>query len=91
MKNSTLALVALLSLVALLFGGVGQAKAEFVIGLYNTGVSSSGALAADGSVDPHYRLISSADKSINVPGSAIVAGNRSARVWSAYATGGVDA
>lgn len=48
-------------------------RAQNLIGLYNTGVSSSGGLLADGSADPHYSLVSSADQSIKVPVSAIVA------------------
>jgi hypothetical protein len=38
--------------------GAGQAKADFIVGLYNTGVSDTGSVLPDSSVDPHYTLIS---------------------------------
>ncbi len=48
-------------------------RAEIITGLYNTGVNASGGLANDRSPDLHYRLVSSADKSLSVPGPAFVA------------------
>jgi len=57
--------------VACLFAVPG--RAELITGLYNSGVSGTGGLATDRSADPHYMLVSSADKSLRVPTPAIVA------------------
>ncbi len=51
----------------------GSLKAEVLTGLYNTGVAASGTLGTDTSADPHYTLVSSADKLLAVPLSAIIA------------------
>jgi len=41
-------------------------------GLFNTGVGTGGALLPGGSVDPHYRLIQSADASTPGPNSIVI-------------------
>lgn len=52
MKCATLVLAAL----ALLVGGAGQARADFITDLYNTGVNSDGTLASGGDLDQHYMM-----------------------------------
>ncbi len=43
-----------------------------VPGLFNTGVGTNGAILASGSVDPHWRLIQSADASFPGPNAMVV-------------------
>ncbi|WP_204249721.1 hypothetical protein [Gemmata sp. SH-PL17] len=59
--------------VAIALFGASSAHAGFVTGLYNTGIDTNGNLANDRTSDPHYTLIRSADGSISVPQSAVVA------------------
>ncbi len=40
--------------------------------MYSTGVSTPGTLLADGAVDPHYQLVSSADPSYPGPNAVVV-------------------
>jgi uncharacterized protein (TIGR03437 family) len=48
-----------LTTITFTIGGVGNGSGT--IALFNTGVQSAGVLAADGSIDSHYKLIGSAD------------------------------
>jgi PEP-CTERM motif len=57
MKRAT-SMPSMLAALALLFGGVGQAKADLITSLYNTGVSNGGVVLPDGTVDSHYSLAS---------------------------------
>jgi hypothetical protein len=63
--------IQILAVLCLLLGGVGPVRAEFIIGLYNTGVNTSGSLATDQSADAHYTLISTPTS--NLPATAFVA------------------
>lgn len=45
----------------------GPAGAATIPGLFNTGIGTNGALLPSGTVDPHYRLIQSADPSFRGP------------------------
>lgn len=47
--------------------------ADAIPGLFNTGIDSNGALLPAGSIDPHYRLIASADASFPGPNTLVVA------------------
>ena len=49
-----------------------QAEASSIPGLFNTGVDNSGALLPDGSTDPHYSLIISADPSFPGPSTEVI-------------------
>lgn len=57
MRRLVLMLTTCCVVFPLLIGG-GQAKAGFISTLYNTGVSNTGSVLPDSSVDPHYTLIS---------------------------------
>src|SRR5688500_14690806 len=63
--------------VASVFGGtllcfaLGTAAAP-IPGLFNTGVWENGALLPGGSIDPHYRLIQSADATVPGPNSIVM-------------------
>jgi PEP-CTERM motif len=50
--------ILILAALALLFGGVGQARAAPITSLYNSGVDNLGAVLADGTVDSHYNIVS---------------------------------
>ncbi|MBN2508094.1 MAG: lamin tail domain-containing protein [Verrucomicrobia bacterium] len=50
----------------------GGLPAASIPGLYNTGVSTSGALLPGGSVDPHYRMIQSTDTQFPGPNAMVV-------------------
>lgn len=53
------ALFAVMGTLTLMFGGsAGVVKAAIITSLYNTGVSDSGSVLPDASVDPHYMLTS---------------------------------
>lgn len=62
----------LLIVVAATWVWTSTAHAGYVTGLYNTGTDINGNLANDGTSDPHYMLISSADSSVSVPRPAFV-------------------
>ena len=47
-------------------------SAATIPGLYNTGVNDSGVTLANGAVDPHYRLVQSADGSATGPSAFVV-------------------
>src|SRR5437867_218872 len=47
-------------------------KGAPIPGLFNTGVGTNGALLANGAVDPHYRLVQSADPSAPGPNAFVV-------------------
>src|SRR6185503_20922978 len=48
------------------------ATADPIPGLFNTGVNTNGALLAAGAVDPHYRLVQSADAAFLGPDARVV-------------------
>src|SRR5580765_878915 len=47
-------------------------RAATIPGLYNTGVDNNRALLANGVVDPHYRLVQSADASVPGPNALVI-------------------
>ena len=49
---------------------MGRAGAATIPGLFNTGVDSNGVTLANSAIDPHYRLIQSADGSAPGPSTA---------------------
>ena len=63
-----------LIITALLWSALGAVRsgAAPIPGLFNTGVGPTGALLPGGSVDPHYRLIQSADTSAPGPNSIVM-------------------
>src|SRR5687767_610867 len=62
-----------LTIATLLWSALGTLSlAAPIPGLFNTGVGTTGALLTGGSVDPHYRLIQSADASAPGPNSIVM-------------------
>src|SRR5688572_16631915 len=59
-------------IIATLLWSALAAVAAPIPGLFNTGVGTNGALLPGGSVDPHYRLIQSADTSAPGPNSIVM-------------------
>jgi hypothetical protein len=55
-----------------LFLAAVSAQAAPIAGLFNTGVGTNGALLPTGAVDPHYRLIQSADPASPGPNAILV-------------------
>ncbi len=57
---------------ALALLAAGSARAATIPGLFNTGVDNAGALLAPAAVDPHYRLVQSADAAFLGPNAFVV-------------------
>jgi hypothetical protein len=51
---------------------IGESEAAPIPGLFNSGVGANGALLPGSSVDPHYRLIQSADPSAPGPNAIVI-------------------
>ncbi|HKQ38951.1 MAG TPA: lamin tail domain-containing protein [Verrucomicrobiae bacterium] len=62
------------SSVSVLFGCLATVRliADPIPGLYNTGVTNGGALLPSGSIDPHYRLVQSADAAFPGPNAIVL-------------------
>jgi hypothetical protein len=54
------------------FDSVSVTTGPLAIGIFGTGVASAGVLAADGSVDAHYRLVGSPDSGYPGPNAIVV-------------------
>ncbi|MBI2825612.1 MAG: PEP-CTERM sorting domain-containing protein [Planctomycetia bacterium] len=61
-----------IALAVVLVGVATSASADAIPGLFNTGVDAGGNVLPDGSVDPHYTLISSDDPSFPGPNALVV-------------------
>ncbi len=73
-----------LILLALVLLWRGAAIAAAIPGLYNTGVDAAGALLPAGSVDPHYRLVQSADPAALGPNAMVVNDGYPINPWLAH-------